>query len=827
MGCAASSDTNHQYNNLGHGHENNRNYNDPPAADRLYNHNNVQPTPARDPTPPPRDPTPPPKDPTPPPPRDPTPPPPRDPTPPPKDPTPPPPRDPTPPPPRDPTPPPKDPTPPPPRDPTPPPPRDPTPPPPSPPPKDPTPPPRTPTSPVPPPPEPEQEYQEELTPAPYPSHLDGMASPVPPTFESDYTKTNIDTYEIHVDFRKSPEDYDYEQLPVTSGGCLYEDLDFPLDVALPSRPNGIEWKRPTEIRSRPVLFSDGTTRYDIGQGSIGTCWFLSMVSVIADKPSLIRQVIPRNAYPVGTPEYKGMFHCRFWRYGIWDDVYIDDNLPIVYGDKVYSAHSATDENEMWVALLEKAFARSYGSYEAVTGGLTADSFIALTAGVPEMIDIQKGKTCGPVLFKRIRNAISSGAMVACTVPDKYDNHQGLVGGHAYSLTGTAMGNDTQLIRVRNPWGKHEWTGPWSDGSSEWSSVPEGAVQRANVDDGEFYMSLDDFMTYFSDVTICCLTPDFDRDGSSDTLNYVTCLYGDWRGKNAAGFQKKLENPKYLIEVTDKLCDESGNVPIVLQIIQRTHQRKRDKISIRCDLYKVLSSSGGIYVVDELGENTNSYKQDQQASFRYLVTPGRYIVLPSAIEDGLEKEFMVRVFSSGPLSCFENLTEDESIKYMLFDRPDLPQLDVPADTCFCQCLPGAFISGVNAGGQVSNDTVGNNPQFRLTVNQRGLARFQLMQEMKEDLMPLGFRMWRVDDGTFPLTTNWIWDNYSDDNKLARMTDNDDGKFVVAKNVSADYVLDPGQYVILIHLDGQSQETKFVMMVESHDSTNLEGAQLAAE
>ncbi|XP_069110491.1 calpain-2 catalytic subunit-like isoform X2 [Argopecten irradians] len=802
MGCAASSDTNHQYNNLGHGHGTHGNYNDPPAQDNLYN-NHVQPVPARDPTPPPRDPTPPPKDPTPPP-RDPTPPP-RDPTPPPKDPTPPP--------------------------------RDPTPPPPVPPPTDPTPPPRTPTPPPPEPAPPEPappepaplapEHQEEHIPPLYPSHLDGMDSPVPPSFGSEYVKSDMGAYEVHIDFRQRPEDYDYEQIPVTSGGSLYEDRDFPLDVALPSRPDGIEWKRPTEIRSNPVLFSDGTRRYDIGQGSIGTCWFLSMVSVIADRPKLIRQVIPRNAYPVGTPDYKGMFHCRFWRYGIWDDIYIDDFLPIVYGDKVYSAHSATNENEMWVALLEKAFARSYGSYEAVTGGLTADSFIALTAGVPEMIDIQKKDVSARALFNRITNALRSGAMVACTVPDKYDNHQGLVGGHAYSLTGTDMGNDTRLIRVRNPWGKHEWTGAWSDGSAEWSSVPEGAVQAPNIDDGEFYMSLDDFMTYFSDVTICCLTPDFDRDGSSDTLNHITCIYGDWRGKNAAGFQKKLENPKYLIEVTDKSCDETGRVPMVVQIIQRTHQRKKDKISIRCDLFKVLSSAGGLYVIDELGENTNSYKQDQQASFRYSVTPGQYIVIPSAIEEGLEKEFMVRVFSTAPLFCFQNLTEDPRIKYMLFDRPDLPQLDVPTDVNRCQCIPGAFVSGLNAGGQVSNDTVGNNPQFRVNVNERGLARFQLMQEVKDELMPLGFRMWKVDDGTFPLSTNWIWDNYSDDNKLARMTDNDDGKFVVGKNVSADYVLDPGQYVILTHLDGPSQETKFALMMESHDSITLEGAQLGNE
>jgi hypothetical protein len=43
-----------------------------------------------------------------------------------------------------------------------------------------------------------------------------------------------------------------------------------------------------EICEAPVLFSEGTTRFDIGQGELGTCWFLAMVANIADKPRLLR-----------------------------------------------------------------------------------------------------------------------------------------------------------------------------------------------------------------------------------------------------------------------------------------------------------------------------------------------------------------------------------------------------------------------------------------------------------------------------------------------------------------------------------------------------------
>ena len=54
-----------------------------------------------------------------------------------------------------------------------------------------------------------------------------------------------------------------------------------------------------------------------------------------------------------------------------------------------------------------------------------------------------------------------------------------------------------LVRIRNPWGNEaEWNGPWSDGSEEWNYVPEEEKEIQGIvfdDDGEFFMSIDDFV----------------------------------------------------------------------------------------------------------------------------------------------------------------------------------------------------------------------------------------------------------------------------------------------------------------------------------------------
>ena len=41
----------------------------------------------------------------------------------------------------------------------------------------------------------------------------------------------------------------------------------------------------------------------------------------------------------------------------------------------------------------------------------------------------------------------------------------IVPGHAYTLLSACEANGVKLLRLRNPWGDHEWTGDWSDKSN--------------------------------------------------------------------------------------------------------------------------------------------------------------------------------------------------------------------------------------------------------------------------------------------------------------------------------------------------------------------------
>ena len=94
---------------------------------------------------------------------------------------------------------------------------------------------------------------------------------------------------------------------------------------------------------------------------------------MATVPDFFNMVIPRDqSFEPG--KYCGMFRFRFWRYGKWVEVVIDDRLPVDnYNNLIYCSNKR-HPNEFWVALIEKAYAKVNGCYEFLDGGFTKGTF---------------------------------------------------------------------------------------------------------------------------------------------------------------------------------------------------------------------------------------------------------------------------------------------------------------------------------------------------------------------------------------------------------------------------------------------------------------------
>eukprot|EP00494_Astrolonche_serrata_P028710 UN28977 len=82
---------------------------------------------------------------------------------------------------------------------------------------------------------------------------------------------------------------------------------------------------------------------------------------------------------------------------------------------------------------------------------------------------------------------------------------GLVSGHAYTILHAKEGGGERLVCIRNPWGKGEWKGDWSDKSPKWTWRMEKIFKPSkNSEDGQFWMSFYDVLKYFVEIDVCYL-----------------------------------------------------------------------------------------------------------------------------------------------------------------------------------------------------------------------------------------------------------------------------------------------------------------------------------
>ncbi|XP_045183793.2 calpain-5-like isoform X2 [Mercenaria mercenaria] len=471
-------------------------------------------------------------------------------------------------------------------------------------------------------------------------------------------------------------------------GELFEDPEFPANsksLFFSRVENEIEWKRPKELCKVPKLVVEGVTTDDLHQGDIGNAWFVTACASLTKEKKLFSTVLPdlKNQEwneKAEKPTYAGVFKFNFWRYGEWVEVVVDDRLP-TKNDKLVFCHSNT-RNEFWSALLEKAYAKLYGDYETLVNGRTADALVDFTGGVAEKLVLANlglnDLNAQLDFFTKLKDALDNRALINCNIDcalediDK-ETAQGLIMGHGYNITKlmdisvpkklqSKIGHEKMfMIRLGNPWGTKEWSGPWADGAPEWNALTRHEWDKMGIkfeSEGEFWMSLVDFVSNFTNVDICHFV-----NTSIISLKktwHESVFHGDWHvaGRNGGSDWNSrtfLSNPQYVFDIG------ATKDKIMVSLEQHDINTSRQQLGIQLNtigfqLMKVEENRRyRVHINGDLMFKSD-YAKSRSVFGSIELKKGRYVLFPTTKDAGDTGKFMLRLYTSSPASSRE-LTEE--------------------------------------------------------------------------------------------------------------------------------------------------------------------------
>jgi hypothetical protein len=220
--------------------------------------------------------------------------------------------------------------------------------------------------------------------------------------------------------------------------------------------------------------ADAISPNDVTQGALGDCYLLASLGAIAvQSPETIRRMIVDNKdgtytvrFPTGNPLRP------YTEVSVKPDFPSNDGSNPLYAG--YGDLDAAGKPEIWVALIEKAYAQMTwsGEYSSINGGQAGNTLTHLLGGTSRSFRPEE------MSINEVADYFESGnALVVDTPQDnvwmqfkkqtdpRYQRRE-LIPAHSYYVTKVDRANGT--ISLRNPWG--------------WKTTPETVVTMAEFQD---------------------------------------------------------------------------------------------------------------------------------------------------------------------------------------------------------------------------------------------------------------------------------------------------------------------------------------------------------
>ncbi|KAG7390887.1 hypothetical protein PHYPSEUDO_006371 [Phytophthora pseudosyringae] len=413
----------------------------------------------------------------------------------------------------------------------------------------------------------------------------------------------------------------------TGSVALYEDPDFPSEVSSlyfdPSKlpdyvpqqnaesAGHVFWYRPTEYTGDADYFKSSAGCGVLREGLLNDAWLLGVFAAVALHPeNLVENLFVSES--LHSFKQFGVYTCRFYKDDNWVPVTTDTRVPysmeLQPEDKVFSGGvsaftppgsalygSSVDKNEVFVPLLEKAYAKLHGSYQTLdekygggiggsagtSSGRILEAFLDCTGGSAHRVDLQHERvkqlqfdqtTAGNpaaaasspsmLLWKQLLRYKRKKCILTTQLRQlSFNAHDvtamGIVKNRQYviqhvtemGLPSTGSGGAgsaghqgpeevLRFVKLKTVWGRGMWKGEWSNDDSKWEEHAQ--IEQAMRADPrcEFSRSGHDgcFWMVWEDLLDTFTELFVVHVFQPDVRQY--CVRGDWVGTTAAGAPAK-------------------------------------------------------------------------------------------------------------------------------------------------------------------------------------------------------------------------------------------------------------------------------------------------
>mmetsp|Transcript_6717 Transcript_6717/g.11290 ORF Transcript_6717/g.11290 Transcript_6717/m.11290 type:complete len:845 (-) Transcript_6717:102-2636(-) len=407
----------------------------------------------------------------------------------------------------------------------------------------------------------------------------------------------------------------------------------------PTKRSSVVWRRASDfMEGEYAVFEGGIDPADIRQGALGDCWFLCAIAALTEFPKLITDLVETKE-----ANSHGCYRVRFCKNGMWQSVRVDDFFPCFPG--AGPVYSRSNGNELWVMLLEKAYSKLHGSYEAIKSGWAYEGMMDMTGAPCTTIrfddstvtpKIKNGQLWRDLMFYDSENYVMSASTPGEDTFTETGNRpgkdgSGLVAGHAYTLIAAKQSvKGHRLVKLRNPWGSLEWNGDWSDSSPLWTEEMQEEIERiSQEDDGMFWMSFEDMLKNFYAINVCMVR----HEGYHPRpwIEHRSRFHYDYDLDELTPESHRVNVPMFMVDV-----EAHGEFIVSIHQTDRRCHGAKEYMDVGVTVMKADPTYGTFTFVAGTGNSV----ERQNSSEIFELDAGKYMIVPTTTGIKL-KEYLIK------------------------------------------------------------------------------------------------------------------------------------------------------------------------------------------